>query len=306
MWNQSLDNKLINIIPEERIFRDEPMYKHTTFRTGGPVKRFVSVAKESEIIALTQLCEQENVDYYLVGNGSNLLVSDKGIDGLCIELGSSFKNISFQDGLIRATAGTLLSSVAREAYDRSLTGFEFAAGIPGSVGGAMVMNAGAYGGEMKDVVQSVRVYDKKNNQIITLNNDEMQFGYRTSAIKQKGYIVLSADFCLREGNAEDIKTQMNELAHRRREKQPLEYPSAGSTFKRPVGFYAGKLIEDSNLKGYSVGGAQVSEKHAGFVINKNNAQAIDIYRLIREVQEQVYADSGIGLETEVVMLGDFS
>ena len=305
MWNQSLENKLINIIPEERIFRDEPMYKHTTFKVGGPAKRFVTIARESELVALIDLCEEENVEYYLLGNGSNLLVSDAGIDGLCIEIGSSFKNISCQNGIISASSGTLLSVVAKAAYDRGLTGLEFAAGIPGSVGGAMVMNAGAYGGEMKDVVKSVRVYDKVSKKIIVLDNDEMCFGYRTSAAKQNGYVVLSADFSLKEGVAEDIKSLMDELAKKRREKQPLEYPSAGSTFKRPAGFYAGKLIEDSNLKGYSVGGAQVSEKHAGFIINKNNAKAIDIYRLIREVQEQVFADSGVRLETEVVMLGDF-
>ena len=240
------------------------------------------------------------------GKNSNILVSDSGLEGLCIEIGSGFSKINIEGEHIIAEAGAYLSLVAKEAMLGCLTGFEFAAGIPGSVGGAMVMNAGAYGNEMKDIVHKVTVFDLDSKKILELSNSDMEFGYRSSIVKNRNYVVLSAEFCLSKGDEKSIKDKMNDLAVRRREKQPLEYPSAGSTFKRPIGFFAGKLIEESGLKGYSVGGAQVSEKHAGFVINKNNAQAIDIYRLICEVKEKVFADSGVRLETEVILLGDFS
>jgi len=306
MWNQSLDNKLLNIIPEERILRDEPMYKHTTFRVGGPVERYISISSEQELKSLLDFSAKEEEPFYLIGNGSNLLVSDKGLEGLCIEVGANYSKIRINENCIIADAGALLSLVAKEAAKAGLTGFEFAAGIPGSVGGAMVMNAGAYGSEMKDIVKSVKVYLPQTKEILILSNLEMEFDYRKSIVRDKKYVVLSVEFALNEGDLDDIKNTMSDLAKRRRDKQPLEYPSAGSTFKRPVGFFAGRLIEESGLKGYMLGGAQVSDKHAGFIINRNNANAVDIYRLIGEVREKVFADSGIRLETEVILLGDFS
>ncbi len=309
MLDLSFDNKLLNIIPEESLFRDEPMYKHTTFRVGGNVSRYVVLSKVEEIQGVISLCKEEGVDYWIIGNGSNLLVSDEGLDGVCIEIGDGMKNISISmeedEAILHADAGVLLSMLASFALKNSLTGLEFAAGIPGTVGGAMVMNAGAYGGEMKDIVRSVTALDPETNEIVTIPCEEMAFGYRSSIVKSRGLIVVAADFALGKGDATEIKARMDELAVRRRDKQPLEYPSAGSTFKRPEGFFAGKLIQDSGLMGYSVGGAAVSDKHAGFVINKDKATATDIYRLIKEVTEAVYADTGVRLEPEVIMLGKF-
>ncbi len=310
MLDLSFDNKLLNIIPEERLFRDEPMYKHITFRVGGNVERYISVANVDEIKSVLELCRLENVPSWLIGNGSNLLVSDAGLPGVCIEIGTNMKDISIlgeEDGrlTVSASAGVLLSSLAAFALKNSLTGLEFAAGIPGTVGGAMVMNAGAYGGEMKDVVKSVTALDPNSGEVITISCEDMAFGYRTSCIKSRGLIVVAVDFTLEKGDETEIKATMDDLAKRRRDKQPLEFPSAGSTFKRPEGFFAGKLIQDSGLMGYAVGDAEVSTKHAGFVVNKGKATATDIYRLIREVQEAVYADTGIRLEPEVIMLGEF-
>lgn len=305
MWDLSLDKELMNIIPEERFFRDESMYKHTTFRVGGPASRYVSVSTEEELVGLMKMCETHGVEPLFIGNGSNLLVSDNGLDGLVIELGHDMKDIAVSDEEVVASAGALLSMVASQAYKHELTGLEFAAGIPGTIGGAMVMNAGAYGGEMKDVVKSVRVYNPSTGQVENIAGEDMEFSYRHSIVREKKLVVLAVTLKLKRGNSDDIKNVMDELAAKRRDKQPLEYPSAGSTFKRPEGFFAGKLIQDSGLMGYSVGGAQVSEKHAGFVVNKDSATALDIYRLIREVQEQVYADTGVRLEPEVIMLGQF-
>ncbi|MBQ0028705.1 MAG: UDP-N-acetylmuramate dehydrogenase [Lachnospiraceae bacterium] len=320
MWDLLFENKLDNIIPEDRIFRDEPMYKHTTFRIGGPVGRFVSVTGYEELRDVISLCKEYDVQYYIIGNGSNLLVSDKGYDGVIIEIGSHMRECFLEDGIVGSpvktpwikegeivgsSAGVLLSSLANFALKNSLSGLEFAAGIPGSVGGAMVMNAGAYGGEMKDVVSNVTIFDSNSGEIRKLSVDEMEFSYRHSIVKEKGYVVLAAEFKLQKGDMADIKATMDELAAKRREKQPLEYPSAGSTFKRPEGYFAGKLIQDSGLKGYTVGGAQVSDKHSGFVINRDNARAEEVYRLICDVREKVYADSGVMLEPEVIMLGEF-
>ena len=305
MWDLLFENKLMNIIPEERIFRDEPMYKHTTFRVGGPAKAYVSVNGHKELKEVLAICKESDVNVYIIGNGSNLLVSDQGFDGVIIEIGSNMRDISLEDCKITAAAGVLLSSLAAFALKNSLTGFEFAAGIPGTVGGAMVMNAGAYGGEMKDVVKRVCVFIPDTEEVKWISVSEMDFAYRHSVVREKGYIVLAAEFELSQGDEAAIKSVMDELAAKRRDKQPLEYPSAGSTFKRPEGYFAGKLIEDSNLKGYAVGGAQVSNKHAGFVVNKGNATASDIHRLICDVRQKVMADAGVELEPEVIMLGDF-
>lgn len=310
MQNAEIIRGLGEIVASDRILVDEPMSKHTTFRVGGPADIYISICDKKELVDIISYLKSVQTDYYIIGNGSNLLVSDEGYRGVILELGSGFDNLSItsesgKNVRIKATAGTLLSKLAAFAYKNELGGLEFAAGIPGSVGGAMVMNAGAYGGEMKQVVTSVSVLDPQTGDIMMLSNDEMDFSYRHSVVRDRGYIVIDAEFELVRGEASAIKEVMDDLAAKRKSKQPLEYPSAGSTFKRPEGFFAGKLIEDSGLKGYSVGGAQVSEKHSGFVINKNQAKAIDVYRLIREVQEQVYADTGVRLETEVIMLGDF-
>lgn len=290
---------------------DEPMKKYTTFRVGGPAKYLVSPKSEDCLRELILLCVQEEMSYYILGNGSNLLVSDEGYDGVMILLGEGFSYVENKaeqieaaqaETVLTAGAGTLLSRIAREALSLSLTGFEFAAGIPGTLGGAAVMNAGAYGGEMKDVLHSVRVLTKEG-EIRELPAGELDLGYRTSRVLRENWIVLSACIRLAQGDPAAIRRQMDDLAGRRREKQPLEYPSAGSTFKRPAGYFAGKLIEDAGLRGFRVGDAQVSEKHCGFVINRGQATAAEIRELIRQVQSRVKAESGVDLETEVKLIG---
>lgn len=290
--------------------KEEEMKKHTTFRVGGPARYFVSPAGEEALAAVLRLCRKEGMPYYILGNGSNLLVSDQGYDGVMILMGDGFlklekKLFSDRDDVIYTVgAGLLLSRIAKEALEDSLTGFEFAAGIPGTLGGAVVMNAGAYGGEMKDIIRSVRVMDPQGN-LLELDASQMDFAYRHSCVLEKHYIVLSAELELRRGDKAQIQAQMEDLAARRREKQPLEYPSAGSTFKRPAGYFAGKLIQDAGLRGYQVGGAQVSEKHCGFVINKENATATDVVNLIHDVQRIVYEKFQVQLDTEVKFLGEF-
>lgn len=303
--DQCIIEKIINIIGANNVNESEPMKNHTTFRVGGNALVYVSVDREEKAVELIRLLSTYGVPYFILGNGSNILVSDNGFDGVIIEIAKNLSNISICDDKITAEAGALLVKVANEAYYNGLSGLEFASGIPGTVGGAVVMNAGAYGGEMKDVITKVKLYDIDNDEIVIKSVDEMDFSYRHSIVKDKSYIVLEVEFRLNKKDKEEIKTVMDELKAKRIEKQPLEYPSAGSTFKRPEGYFAGKLIQDSGLKGYSVGGAQVSEKHSGFVINKNNAKAEDIYKLIQDVKDKVYKDSGVMLEEEVILLGDF-
>ena len=323
MWDITLDDKLSEIIPKDRILRDEAMSEHTTFRTGGKAARFISVRDTKELTDLLELLGNLRIvysdkgtggddtpSYYVIGNGSNLLVSDSGYDGLVIELGSRMicnpgVQYKISDDHMEACAGMLLGKLAAAACEAGLSGLEFAAGIPGSVGGAVVMNAGAYGGQMQDIVSTVTVYDEKEHKIVRLDSEAMEFSYRHSVIKDMPYIVMEAGFELKKGIREEIESRIKELNAKRREKQPLEYPSAGSTFKRPEGFYAGALIEESGLKGYAVGGAAVSDKHAGFVINRDRATSSDIYRLICEVREKVYAETGVRLEPEVIFLGRF-
>ncbi len=291
-------------VPEENILTDELMSRHTTFRTGGPASCFIRISTREElskIIDYLNKCEQ---NYYVLGNGSNLLVSDKGYEGVILSTTEAFNKVECVGNQIIAQAGALNSRIAACARDNGLTGFEFAAGIPGSIGGAMVMNAGAYGGEMSQVVKTVDIVDK-SGEMMTLDNETMEFGYRHSVIKNSKYIVTGVVLELQKGDPETIKNKMNELAAKRREKQPLEYASAGSTFKRPEGYFAGKLIQDAGLCGMSVGDAQVSEKHCGFVINRGNATASQIMELIKKVQETVYQNSGVQLETEVITLGQF-
>lgn len=299
--NEFLD-KLLALCGETSVKTDEPMRKHTTFRAGGPAKYLVSPKSEACLRELILLCRREAVSYYVLGNGSNLLISDAGYDGVMIRMEDGFSDIEAAGAVITAGAGALLSRIAREALSASLTGFEFAAGIPGTLGGAVVMNAGAYGGEMKDVLKAVRVLTA-DGEILEIPSKQLRLGYRSSLVPEKEWIVLSASLELAPGEPDVIRGYMEELAGRRKEKQPLEYASAGSTFKRPAGYFAGKLIEDAGLRGFRVGDAQVSEKHCGFVINRGTASAEEIRELIRRVQQRVKEHSGVELETEVKFIG---
>lgn len=283
---------------------EEPMSKHTTFRVGGPAECFITVDTRQQLAKVFSYLQRAGWDFFILGNGSNLIVSDKGYRGVVIRLGEEFKQLSVKENKISAGAGVMLSQAALEAMQAGLSGFEFAAGIPGTFGGGVRMNAGAYGGEMAQVVETVEVM-AMDGEILILDNDTMEFGYRTSAIKNRPYVVLSVEMKLVPGEKEAIAARMRELAEKRREKQPLEYPSAGSTFKRPEGMFAGKLIMDAGLRGRSCGGAQISEKHCGFIINRGNATAADVTQLIRETTETVQDKFGVTLEPEVIFLGDF-
>lgn len=302
--NQKFYDELKKIVSEEKIKVDEPMKSHTTFRVGGPAAFFVAPETKEEIKAIVECCKEQAMPYYIVGNGSNLLVSDKGYEGVIIQIFKAMNQITVDGEMITAQAGALLSAVASRALDTELTGFEFAAGIPGTLGGACVMNAGAYGGEMKDVLENVTVLTE-DGEFVTLAKEKLELGYRTSVIAKKGYIVVEAEIRLKKGNPAEIKAYMDELREKRVSKQPLEYPSAGSTFKRPEGYFAGKLIQDADLRGFQVGGAQVSEKHCGFVINKDNATASDVVELMRQVSQKVEEKFGVTLEPEVKRLGEF-
>lgn len=292
------------IIPQERILFHELMSRHTTFRVGGEAECLIMVRTEEELRKLIRYLNQIEGEYFVLGNGSNLLVGDKGYRGTVLKLDGPMEEVSVEGTVIRAGAGALLSKVAAEAMRHGLTGMEFAAGIPGSIGGGVVMNAGAYGGEMKQVVVSVRGSDREG-QILLLDNAAMEFGYRTSAVKNKPFVVLEVTLQLTEGDPEEIGARMEELAALRRSKQPLEFSSAGSTFKRPEGYYAGKLIMEAGMRGYRIGGAQVSDKHCGFVVNTGNATAADIREVIEEVQERVWERFHVSLEPEIIFLGDF-
>ncbi|MCI5649870.1 MAG: UDP-N-acetylmuramate dehydrogenase [Fusicatenibacter sp.] len=280
------------------------MSRHTTFRVGGPADYFVSPHNEQEIFAVQKVCEAAGLPWFVVGNGSNLVVSDDGYRGVILSVYKNFQKITVDGCCIEAGAGAMLSAISHIARDNSLTGMEFASGIPGTLGGAVMMNAGAYGGEMKQIVRAVRVLTPEG-EVKTLEADQMAFGYRTSVVKEQHYIVLSAKLELHPGDREQIQEKMQDLKNRRVEKQPLEYPSAGSAFKRPEGYFAGKLIMDAGLAGFSVGGAQVSEKHCGFVINKGGATALDVVQLMGEVQRRVQERFGVRLEPEIQFLGQF-
>ena len=301
---QEFYEKLSKIVRKEQILEEEPMKKHTTFRIGGPAEYLILPQTTEEIADVIKLCRQEEIPWYIVGNGSNLLVADEGVRGVVIQLLRNFNQIQVEDCQIRMQAGAQNAAVAKRALDASLTGFEFAAGIPGTIGGAVVMNAGAYGGEMKDILKEVTVLDP-NGMIRMIPAEELELGYRTSIIARKGYVVLEAVIVLKTGDPKEIKAAMDELKEKRVTKQPLEYPSAGSTFKRPEGYFAGKLIMDAGLRGFSVGGAQISEKHCGFVINKGNATAKDVTELMNETKKIVMEKFGVALEPEVKRLGQF-
>ena len=302
--NEEIKQKFCREFGSDRVLLEEPMKRHTTFRIGGPAEVFVIPGNLEEVQRILEICRTEDLPYFILGNGSNLLVSDRGYRGVVIQLDRNFGEVKVEGTEIHASAGALLSTIAVAARRASLTGFEFAGGIPGTLGGAVVMNAGAYGGEMKDVLRKVMVMDQ-SGKVFEIPAEELQMGYRTSIIKTAGYIVLGAVLSLKEGNLEEIKMLTRKLSEQRTSKQPLEYPSAGSTFKRPEGYFAGKLIMDSGLRGYRVGGAQVSEKHCGFVINTGDAIAEDVRSLMKHVTEIVYAKFGVTLEPEVKFLGEF-
>ena len=302
--NREFYQKLCTIVGEEQILTEEPMKKHTTFRIGGPADFLVLPRTSQEIAEVTALCRREGEPWYVIGNGSNLLVSEKGLRGVVIRLLHNFNKIEARDEEVHAQAGAVNAAVARKALDAGLTGFEFAAGIPGTTGGAVVMNAGAYGGEMKDILKEVTVLDE-DGRVCTLAAEELELGYRTSIMARKGYIVLDICMKLEKGDPESIRARMEELREKRITRQPLEYPSAGSTFKRPEGYFAGKLIMDAGLRGFTVGGAQISEKHCGFVINKGGATAEDVVNLMEETKKIVMEKFGVVLEPEIKRLGEF-
>lgn len=299
-----LYERLCGILGKRNVFIQEQMSRHTTFRVGGPADFFVTPENEEQIQETVLLFRNEEIPFYIVGNGSNLLVGDRGYRGGIIQFFKKMSQISIRDSLVHAQAGALLSKIAAEAQSRGLAGMEFASGIPGTLGGAVLMNAGAYGGEMKQVLTGARVL-KASGEVVEVPVEEMELGYRRSIFSKTGDIILSADIKLEIGDSEQIQKRMDELRDQRTSKQPLEYPSAGSTFKRPEGYFAGKLIEDAGLRGFQVGGAQVSEKHCGFVINKEHASAKDILSLMEQVSDKVYAKFGVRLDPEVKMLGEF-
>jgi UDP-N-acetylmuramate dehydrogenase len=291
------------VLSSDRIRLNAPMSEYTTFKTGGCADVLLSPSSVDEIKSIIGICKENKLNYIVIGNGSNLLVGDKGIRGVVIRLGREFSSVTVDGCAVKAQAGALLSSVANTALKESLCGMEFAAGIPGTIGGAVCMNAGAYGGEMKDIIREVTVLC--NGEAVTLTNEQAGFEYRNSDIMKKGMLVLETVMDLSKGSYDDIKAVMDDYSQRRRSKQPLDKPSAGSTFKRPEGHFAGKLIEDAGLKGFSIGGAQVSEKHCGFVVNTGGATSADILRLIDAVKARVYEASGVTLEPEVRMIGEF-
>ena len=303
MSRELLQRKLESIVGAPNVLTDEPMATHTTFRVGGPADLFVMPSSIEEVKEVLGACDAAGEKTYIVGRGSNLLVADSGLRGFVVQLAGNFAQADVRDdGCIVATAGISNAKVAAQALKAGLTGFEFAAGIPGTIGGAAIMNAGAYDGEFKQVAIAVTCLDVDRN-IIDVSADQAQWGYRHSMMMDAGMTVLEVTLKLAEGDVEEIRARMDELAHRRSDKQPLDLPSAGSTFKRPQGYYAGKLIQDAGLMGYTVGGAQVSTKHAGFVVNFDNATAADIAQVIYDVKARVLSEFGVELEPEVRMWG---
>lgn len=294
--------KLEKILDQEDIKIDEPMKNHTSFKVGGPADILITPKSFQQVIDVINLCKEDSIPFFIMGNGSNLLVRDGGIRGIIIKL-IKLNNIEVQGNKITTGSGTSLKKISTEALNNSLTGLEFACGIPGSVGGAVTMNAGAYNGEISNAIESAKIIDDCG-EVKILNKEELKLGYRMSSILMHGYTVLEVNFNLKKGEYEKIKNRMDDLNRRRSEKQPLEYASAGSTFKRPVGHFAAKLIEDSGLKGENVGDAQVSQKHSGFIINRGNATARDILNLIGIVQRRVKEKFDVNLYTEVRIIGE--
>lgn len=300
--NKDMIENLKEILNEDDIKINEPMKNYTSFKVGGLADYMVIPRNYDQVVNVIDICKQYNVTYFIVGNGSNLVVKDGGFRGLIINL-SKLSDIRVEEQRITAQSGALLSVVSKMALKESLKGMEFASGIPGSIGGAVAMNAGAYNGEISQVIESALIIDRDGN-LKELSREQLNLSYRNSTILENGYIVIEATFNLEKGEYDVIKNRMDDLNFRRRDKQPLEYPSAGSTFKRPEGYFAAKLIEDSGLKGVSVGGAEVSVKHSGFIINKGNATASDILELIKMVQDTVKEKFDVELSTEVRIIGE--
>ena len=305
MISKAVIESIQRFVPSENIHLQEPMSRHTTFRVGGEADCLVELENEEQLRKVQHYLYLVEIPFVVLGNGSNVLISDEGYRGVVLQIGKKMNKVTVEGNRVKAQAGALMSQVAAAALSNGLTGLEFASGIPGTVGGGVVMNAGAYGGEMKQVVETVTVVNK-DSEIMVLDNEAMEFGYRHSTIKNQPFVVTEVTFVLQPGDKTQIKALMDDLASRRRDKQPLEFPSAGSVFKRPAGHFAGKLIQDAGLKGTRIGGAEVSPKHAGFIVNVGGATSTDVYRLIRHVQERVMAEFGVMLEREVELLGDFS
>ncbi len=304
MVSSAMLETLQGLVTEESIHLQEPMASHTTFRVGGPADCFIEIENVEQLRKIQKILYQTEYPFIVIGNGSNLLVSDNGYQGIVLQLGRKMSDITVEGNIIRAKTGASMAQVAAAALKNGLTGLEFVSGIPGTIGGGVVMNAGAYGGELSQVVTQVHVLDK-DGEALVLDNETMEFGYRKSTIRRQPFIVTEVVLALQPGNPADIQAKMEELAAKRREKQPLEFPSAGSTFKRPEGYFAGELIMKAGLRGFQVGGARVSDKHCGFVINAGNALAADIMDVIWEVQRRVKERFGVELEPEIVFLGNF-
>lgn len=296
-----LYNDLQGYFPKSKILCDEPMSNHTTFKIGGPADIYME-PPTSEVVSLINLLRNQGIPFIVIGNGSNLLVSDEGIEGVVISLGRNASNVTIEGNMLKAEAGAMLSKVANLSAEAGLTGLEFASGIPGSIGGAVYMNAGAYGGEIKDVLISATVLTA-DYKFVEVPVDQLDLSYRHSSLMENGAIVLEVSLGLKEGDKEEILNQMAEIRQQRILKQPLDFPSAGSTFKRPEGYFAGKLIDDAGLRGYSVGGAQVCKKHCGFVVNTGDATCADVIKLMRDVDEKVFTGTGVHLEPEVRIIG---
>lgn len=304
MPNQELEKRLKEVVKSEQLYVQEPMKKHTTFRIGGVADYFVMPESVQQLREVIQACRELQTPYFILGNGSNLLVGDKGYRGVMIQLFKNFSEVTVEGNCIRAQAGALLSRVAKCALEEQLTGMEFAAGIPGTIGGAVVMNAGAYDGEMSQILKEAVILDEQG-ELRTLSVCELELGYRTSVLQRRAWTVVEVLIQLQQGEHEKIQTRMDELKQQRISKQPLEYPSAGSTFKRPEGSFAGKLIMEAGFRGYQIGGARVSDKHCGFVINTGNATAADVIELTDCIRDKVQQDTGIRLELEVCRVGSF-
>lgn len=302
MISEAVIQALRKFVPEENICLQESMASHTTFRIGGLADCFVQLENTEQLIKVQKYLNQVGVPFFILGNGSNLLVSDAGFRGVILQIGSRMSGVTVEGNVIVAQAGASMAQIARTAMEHELTGMEFASGIPGTIGGGVVMNAGAYGGELSQIVTQVNVVNSEG-ELMELDNETMEFGYRTSTIRNNPFTVTEVILRLEKGDRQQIRERMEELSAKRREKQPLEYPSAGSTFKRPAGHYAGQLIMEAGLRGFQCGGAKVSDKHCGFVINTGNATAEDVRKLIREVQARVKDQFNVDLETEVLFLG---
>lgn len=301
MGQMSFEHELREIVGSDNIRINESMKKHTTFRIGGEAEIFATPVSVDGIVSLIRYCKKNKIKYYILGNGSNVLVRDEGIDGVVIKIASNFNFVDVHQGIIEAQAGAYLGVIAKIALRNSLGGFEFASGIPGTLGGAIIMNAGAYGREMKDVIEESTVLNK-DGEIITLTNEQLRFGYRSSILQDSDCVVLGAKLRLYKDDSKKIKEKMDDLAKQRREKQPLDKPNAGSTFKRPEGYAAAWLIQQADLKGYSIGGAEVSTKHAGFIINRGNATAEDVLMLMEYVKDVVEQKFGVTLEPEIKII----